>query len=67
MCADIMLCYSNVKKALREFKPSVLVYNAGTDILEGDPLGLLSISPYVSYLLFLTLIVGSVSTKYCIN
>ncbi|KAG1674104.1 Histone deacetylase 11 [Nymphon striatum] len=31
--------------ALKEFTPDIIVYNAGTDILEGDPLGLLAISP----------------------
>ncbi|XP_065366549.1 histone deacetylase 11 [Calliphora vicina] len=31
--------------ALEEFHPQLVVYNAGTDILEGDPLGYLSISP----------------------
>ncbi|GAU34470.1 hypothetical protein TSUD_06810 [Trifolium subterraneum] len=29
----------------RRFDPELLVYNAGTDILEGDPLGRLKISP----------------------
>uniref|UniRef100_A0A1I8PM92 Histone deacetylase 11 n=1 Tax=Stomoxys calcitrans TaxID=35570 RepID=A0A1I8PM92_STOCA len=31
--------------ALQEFRPQLIVYNAGTDILEGDPLGYLSITP----------------------
>uniref|UniRef100_A0A3Q2C9H3 Histone deacetylase 11 n=1 Tax=Cyprinodon variegatus TaxID=28743 RepID=A0A3Q2C9H3_CYPVA len=31
--------------ALNELRPDVIVYNAGTDILDGDPLGGLSISP----------------------
>lgn len=31
-------------RALREFTPQLIVYNAGTDILEGDPLGCLSVS-----------------------
>ncbi|XP_068598646.1 histone deacetylase 11 isoform X2 [Brachionichthys hirsutus] len=31
--------------ALNEYRPDVIVYNAGTDILDGDPLGGLSISP----------------------
>ncbi|XP_042536199.1 histone deacetylase 11 isoform X2 [Dipodomys spectabilis] len=35
----------NVEKALQEHLPDVVVYNAGTDILEGDRLGGLSISP----------------------
>ncbi|XP_005185173.2 histone deacetylase 11 [Musca domestica] len=34
-----------LKFAMREFKPHLVVYNAGTDILEGDPLGCLSITP----------------------
>jgi hypothetical protein len=37
----------NVKKSVRQVKPDILVYNAGTDILEGDPLGILAISPWV--------------------
>uniref|UniRef100_A0A3B4A7M9 Histone deacetylase domain-containing protein n=1 Tax=Periophthalmus magnuspinnatus TaxID=409849 RepID=A0A3B4A7M9_9GOBI len=32
--------------ALNEVRPDVIVYNAGTDILDGDPLGGLSISPH---------------------
>lgn len=35
----------HVEGALNEVKPDVLVYNAGTDILDGDPLGGLAISP----------------------
>ncbi|XP_021096112.1 histone deacetylase 11 isoform X4 [Heterocephalus glaber] len=35
----------NVERALREHLPDVVVYNAGTDVLEGDRLGGLSISP----------------------
>ncbi|KAI5640258.1 histone deacetylase domain-containing protein [Phthorimaea operculella] len=35
---------SNVKQALEEFSPDILVFNAGTDILVGDPLGQLSVS-----------------------
>ncbi|KAK4745547.1 hypothetical protein SAY87_011859 [Trapa incisa] len=31
--------------AARAFNPELIVYNAGTDILDGDPLGLLKISP----------------------
>lgn len=33
--------------ALNEVRPDIIVYNAGTDILDGDPLGGLSISPQV--------------------
>lgn len=32
---------------LNEIRPDIIVYNAGTDILDGDPLGGLSISPQV--------------------
>ncbi|XP_051649255.1 histone deacetylase 11 isoform X4 [Manacus candei] len=39
--------HTHVEGALNEFKPDILVYNAGTDILDGDPLGGLAISPQV--------------------
>lgn len=37
----------HTKEALEEFQPDAVVYNAGTDILEGDPLGNLSITAQV--------------------
>ena len=37
----------HVEGALNEFTPDIVVYNAGTDILDGDPLGCLSISAQV--------------------
>ena len=37
----------HVEGALNEFEPQVVVYNAGTDVLEGDPLGCLSITAQV--------------------
>ena len=44
----IAMCFfSHVEGALNEFTPDVVVYNAGTDVLSGDPLGLLSITPQV--------------------
>ncbi|XP_073430388.1 histone deacetylase 11 isoform X2 [Dendrobates tinctorius] len=36
---------THVKGSLNEVTPDVIIYNAGTDILDGDPLGGLSISP----------------------
>ncbi|XP_063283168.1 histone deacetylase 11 isoform X1 [Pelobates fuscus] len=36
---------THVQGALNEMKPDIIIYNAGTDILDGDPLGGLSISP----------------------
>ncbi|KAL3852141.1 hypothetical protein ACJMK2_015820 [Sinanodonta woodiana] len=39
------LVATNMEDALKEFQPDIIVYNAGTDILEGDPLGCLSITP----------------------
>ncbi|KAM6256484.1 histone deacetylase 11 isoform 3-T3 [Porphyrio hochstetteri] len=36
---------TQVEGALNELKPDIIVYNAGTDILDGDPLGGLAISP----------------------
>nr|BAW19565.1 histone deacetylase 11 [Gnatocerus cornutus] len=35
----------NFDEALEEFTPQLIVYNAGTDILKGDSLGCLSVSP----------------------
>ncbi|CAH0663703.1 unnamed protein product [Chilo suppressalis] len=35
---------TNLKAALKEFRPDILVYNAGTDILDSDPLGQMRIS-----------------------
>lgn len=35
----------HLEGALNEFHPGIIVYNAGTDILERDPLGCLLISP----------------------
>jgi len=32
-------------QAFRDFKPELVIYNAGTDLLSGDPLGALDISP----------------------
>ena len=43
--------YRNLPAALDEFDPDVVVYNAGTDILEGDQLGNLDITPQVAKLL----------------
>ncbi|KAK3924757.1 Histone deacetylase 11 [Frankliniella fusca] len=39
------LVEENLEIALHDFHPDIIVYNAGTDILEGDRLGRLSISP----------------------
>ncbi|CAC5392966.1 HDAC11 [Mytilus coruscus] len=33
-----------IEEALNEFKPDIIVYNAGTDILLGDPLGRLDVT-----------------------
>ena len=43
----LRLLRNHLERALNEFTPDVLVYNAGTDILDGDPLGNLSISAQV--------------------
>ena len=37
----------HVEGALNEVLPDIIIYNAGTDILDGDPLGGLAISPQV--------------------
>lgn len=38
----------NLSAALGEFSADIIIYNAGTDCLEGDPLGLLSLTAAVS-------------------
>ncbi|RDD46868.1 Histone deacetylase 11 [Trichoplax sp. H2] len=40
----LMLVKLNYPTILDEFKPDIVIYNAGTDILDGDPLGGLCIS-----------------------
>lgn len=34
----------NIEKDMDDFMPEFVIYNAGTDILEGDPLGALNIT-----------------------
>lgn len=46
---------SNLQNSLEKFNPDLIVFNAGTDILANDPLGLLSISPEVSVSCLFTL------------
>ncbi|XP_073998894.1 histone deacetylase 11 isoform X2 [Rhodnius prolixus] len=41
---------TNLEQSLSQFHPDLLVYNAGTDILSGDSLGRLSITPKVNFL-----------------
>ena len=36
---------SCLSQSIAEFEPNFIIYNAGTDILKGDPLGLLDITP----------------------
>jgi histone deacetylase 11 len=36
---------TGLKKSFGKFSPDIIFFNAGSDILEGDPLGALSISP----------------------
>ncbi|KAK6177404.1 hypothetical protein SNE40_015511 [Patella caerulea] len=40
----LSLVRNHIEGSLNEFTPDIIVYNAGTDILDGDPLGNLSIS-----------------------
>ncbi|XP_054243461.1 histone deacetylase 11 [Indicator indicator] len=37
--------HTHVEGALNELKPDIIVYNAGTDVLDGDALGGLAVSP----------------------
>lgn len=34
-----------IPRAIEKFKPDFIIYNAGTDCMENDPLGQLNISP----------------------
>ena len=45
---DVLNC-SQLEESLSKFHPDIIVYNAGTDILAGDPLGKLDISPEVCF------------------
>lgn len=36
-----------MEKSLSQFHPDIIVYNAGTDVLDGDPLGRLAVSAEV--------------------
>lgn len=38
------MVFRNLDRSLKEFIPDLIVYNAGTDVLDGDPLGKLSVS-----------------------
>jgi len=43
--AYLPLVQKHVERAMSDFQPNLVVYNAGTDILRGDPLGRMDISP----------------------
>ena len=49
MCFLSLNIHRHLPAVLDEFDPDIVVYNAGTDILEGDPLGNLDITPEVLY------------------
>lgn len=53
--------------ALNEVRPDVIIYNAGTDILDGDPLGGLAISPQVQLSLILPFNPHIRSQMHCLN
>jgi len=44
-----ILIFSALIESLLKVKPDFIIYNAGTDILKGDKLGLLSITPEASF------------------
>jgi len=49
-----IIIFSALIESLLKVKPDLIIYNAGTDILKGDKLGLLSITPEASFqLIFL--------------
>ena len=47
-----IILFRKLEEALDSFRPDFVVYNAGTDILEGDPLGALAISDNVCSCLY---------------
>ena len=47
-----MFNYKELPRALEEFEPDMVIYNAGTDVLKGDPLGVSDITPDVREDLF---------------
>ncbi|CAF4452865.1 unnamed protein product, partial [Rotaria magnacalcarata] len=51
--AYLRLLHNNLKNSLNEFQPDFVVYNAGTDILQGDPLGNLDITPQVYFMFYI--------------
>ena len=46
-CSHFPSLHRHLPDVLDEFDPDIVVYNAGTDILEGDRLGNLDITPEV--------------------
>ena len=48
----LRLLHVHLENSLNVFQPNLVVYNAGTDILRGDPLGNLDISSQVDSLSF---------------
>jgi histone deacetylase 11 len=51
----LRLLHLNLEKCLNEFQPDFIVYNAGTDILQGDPLGNLDITPEVYIYIYINI------------
>ena len=45
----VLVC-RDLPHALDVFEPDMVVYNAGTDVLLGDPLGALDITPEVYFM-----------------
>ena len=56
-----MFNYRGLPRAVEEFELDMIVYNAGTDVLKGDLLGVLDITPDVRTCLIFSIIVFS----YC--
>ena len=64
---DCSTNYRELPRALDEFKPDMVVYNAGTDILKGDPLGVLDITPEVRVSLSLFLSFSLYCAHTCVT
>jgi hypothetical protein len=50
---------NNLESAFNEFKPDLIIYNAGTDTLQDDPLGCLSLTSAVFILNILVFLIFS--------
>lgn len=61
----MMVGYNSSQVAFRNFQPELVVYNAGTDILDGDPLGLLKVRAYIMAFFYMSRMSLNWVTPWC--